>query len=87
VILIDTGPLVAFFDASDHYHATCLEILRDLKGPLVTVWPVVTEAFYLLNFSWKAQDNLWEFLVRGGLEITDLGQSAVARCRALMKKY
>lgn len=51
MILIDTGPLVAFFDASDTYHATCLEILRGLKGPLVTVWPVMTEAFYLLNFS------------------------------------
>lgn len=57
MILIDTGPFVAFFDASDQYHKSCLDILKELDGPLVTTWPVVTETFYLLNFSWKAQDN------------------------------
>ena len=85
--LIDTGPLVAFFDASDNYHRTCLDILKDLDGALLTVWPVLTEAFYLLNFSWKAQDNLWEFVARGGIEIADLERSAMERCRALMSKY
>jgi hypothetical protein len=87
MILIDTGPLVAFFDASDNYHRTCLDILKDLDGPLLTVWPVLTEAFYLLNFSWKAQDNLWEFLARGGIEIADLETRDMGRCRALMGKY
>jgi hypothetical protein len=87
MILIDTGPLVAFFDASDNYHRTCLDILKDLDAPLLMVWPVLTEAFYLLNFSWKAQDNLWEFIARGGIEIADLQSSALERCRTLMSKY
>jgi hypothetical protein len=87
MILIDTGPLVALFDASDNYHGICLNILKDIGGPLLTVWPVLTEAFYLLNFSWKAQDNLWEYLARGGIEIAHLERSAVDRCRALMSKY
>jgi len=87
MILIDTGPLVAFFDASDNYHRTCLDILKGLDAPLHTVWPVLTEAFYLLNFSWKAQDNLWEFIARGGLEIADMQSGAAERCRTLMSKY
>jgi predicted nucleic acid-binding protein len=87
MILIDTGPLVALFDASDNYHQVCLKLLKDMEGPLLTVWPVLTEAFYLLNFSWKAQDNLWEFLARGGTEIADLERSDWDRCRALMNKY
>ncbi len=87
MILIDTGPLVALFDASDNYHRICLELLKDMEGPLLTVWPVLTEAFYLLNFSWKAQDNLWEFLARGGTEIADIERSGRDRCRALMNKY
>ena len=87
MIIIDTGPLVALFDASDNYHKICLDLLKDMDGPLLTVWPVLTEAFYLLGFSWKAQDNLWEFLARGGTEIADLEQSERDRCRALMKKY
>lgn len=87
MILVDTGPLVALFDASDNYHRTCLDILKDVDCPLLTVWPVLTEAFYLLNFSWKAQDNLWEFLARGGMEIADPKRSNMERCRALMSKY
>jgi predicted nucleic acid-binding protein len=87
MILIDTGPLVAFFDASDQYHKSCLDILKELDGPLVTTWPVVTETFYLLNFSWKAQDNFWEFLIRGGVEIVNPEGRAMERCRELMTKY
>ena len=87
MILIDTGPLVAFFDASDQYHQVCLDILRNLEGPLVTVWPVVTEVFFLLNFSWRAQDHFWKFMIRGGTEIIHIGPEALERCRKLMKQY
>jgi predicted nucleic acid-binding protein len=65
----------------------CLNILRDLDGPLLTTWAVLTEAFYLLNFSCKAQDNLWEFLARGAMEICLQEQQQMERCRVLMNKY
>ena len=87
MILLDTGPIVAFFDASDNYHHPCVEALKRIKEPLVTTWPVLTEAFYLLGFSWRAQDNLWEFIMRGGVEILSLNVKMQARCRSLMKKY
>ena len=87
MILIDTGPLVAFFDASDHFHKICIDILKDVAEPLVTTWPVVTEAFFLLDFSWKAQGAFWKFMLRGGLEIRGLPEKALVRCRILMEKY
>jgi len=87
MILIDTGPLVAFFDSSDGYHRTCLDILEKMEGPLCTTWPVITESFYLLDFSWKAQDNLWRFLIRGGVEIANPEARSLGRCRVLMEKY
>ena len=87
MILLDTGPIVAFFDASDHYHHSCIELLKTVNEPLVTTWPVLTEAFYLLGFSWKAQDNLWGFITRGGVDILPLNDSQQARCRQLMEKY
>jgi len=87
MILVDTGPLVALFDASDDYHTICLDVLKEMNAPLLTVWPVLTETFYLLNFSWKAQDNLWEFLARGAIEIVHPEHSAMERCRILMNKY
>ncbi|RQD73434.1 MAG: hypothetical protein D5S03_12865 [Desulfonatronospira sp. MSAO_Bac3] len=46
MILMDTGPLVAFFDRSDACHHNCLDILKEVKGPLISVWPVLTEAFF-----------------------------------------
>jgi len=87
MILLDTGPIVALFDASDDYHKTCVELLKGVNEPLITTWPVLTEAFYLLGFSWKAQDNLWEFIMRGGVEILSLDDKQKGRCRQLMEKY
>ena len=87
MILLDTGPIVAFFDASDDYHKACIELLKGINEPLITTWPVLTEAFYLLGFSWRAQDNLWEFIVRGGVEVLSMDDKQQARCRQLMKKY
>ena len=48
---------------------------------------MLTESFYLLGFSWKAQDNLWEFITRGGVEILSLDDMQQVRCRQLMEKY
>ena len=87
MILLDTGPIVAFFDASDDFYQICIDILKKIKEPLITTWPVLTEAFYLLGFSWKAQDNLWAFILRGGVEIFSLDLKMQARCRELMEKY
>ncbi len=41
----------------------------------------------LLNFPWKAQDNLWELIARGGIEIADMERSVAERCRTLLSKY
>ncbi len=87
MILLDTGPIVALFDVSDTFHGKCLEILKGSRGPFLTTWPVITEALYLLNFSLKAQDSLWEFLIRGAVELEHVGIEDMGRCRELMTKY
>ena len=87
MILIDTGPIVALFDKDDRHHSLCIEILREIREPLVTTWPVLTECFYLLNFSWEVQDTLWLFIQRGGIEIHPLEKEVLLRCHELMKQY
>jgi predicted nucleic acid-binding protein len=87
LILADTGPLVALFDRDDQHHTLCLDTLRQLRQPLLTTWPVLTECFYLLGFSWQAQDDLWTFLTRGGLEIFQLDGSHFRQCRELMSRF
>ena len=81
MILIDTGPVVAFFDKDDRHHRLCIEILKGIREPLVTTWPVLTECFYLLNFSWEVQESLWVFMERGGIEIYRLEKGLIHRCR------
>lgn len=87
MILLDTGPIVASFDKNDNYHSICFELLKKQKLPLITTTPVLTEAFHLLGFSWYVQDNLWEAIERGNLQIYTLNSGMFKRCRELMNKY
>ena len=87
MILVDAGPLVALVDADDQYHKKCVAALKVLREPLVTVWPPVTEAMYLLGDLPKAQEALWEMLARGVLQLLPLDQTDIPRMGQLMSKY
>ena len=87
MILVDTGPLVALIHQDDNEHRICKETFLTFSEPLGTVWPVLTEALYLLNFSWEAQNALWEMIQAGAVEILPLGTDDVTRMRELMRKY
>jgi predicted nucleic acid-binding protein len=56
---------------------------------MVTTWPVVTEAMYLLGDAggWPAQRALWGMIEREALVVAELKGSDIARARALMEKY
>jgi len=75
-ILVDTGPLVAVLAKRDQYHASCVEILKELQPPLLTCWPVITEAAYLLRQSPAALQNLFRMLERGFLILAPLDADA-----------
>jgi predicted nucleic acid-binding protein len=52
MILCDTEPLLALIDQDDPWHARCVAALRTLPAvPLLTTWPCLVEAMYLL---WRA---------------------------------
>jgi hypothetical protein len=78
---------VALIHADDRHHASCRDALERIREPLVTVWPVITEAMYLLDFSSDAQDALWRLLERDAVKILTLGTADVPRMRELMRKY
>jgi len=87
MILVETGPLVALIHEDDDLHPRCKEVLLSLRDSLATVWPVLTEAMYLLNFSWEAQSALWEMVEAGAVEILPLGNNDIPRMKELMRKY
>jgi uncharacterized protein len=86
-VLVDTGPLVALLDRSDSDHAPIVEVLETIHDPLVTVWPVIVEAMYLLSFSWQAQKALWEVVETGVVRLLLLDEADVPRMKQLMEKY
>lgn len=63
--------------------------LRTLTLPLVTTWPVFTEAMYLLGRAGGAagQHALWKLLLSRRLDIAELSSTALERSAALMAKY
>lgn len=87
VVLIDAGPLIALLHRDDRYHTRCTDALKKIRSQVVTVWPALTEAMYLLNFSWPAQEALWEWIETGVIGILPLAIGDVPRMKELMKKY
>lgn len=58
-----------------------------MEDPLVTVWPVLTEAMYLLRSFWQGQNALWEMLETGAVQILSLDHGDAPRMKELMRKY
>jgi hypothetical protein len=42
--VVDTGPLVAIVRAREEAYGRCVAVLKELRAPLLTCWPVFTEA-------------------------------------------
>ena len=86
-VLVDTGPLVAILSREDEHHAACVEALRDLPSPLLSCWPVITEAAWLLRSSPRAVQQLLGSVDGRFLELLPLAGAEADAIAALMKRY
>lgn len=71
-VLVDSGPLLALFNAADSWHATILDWLRrHPKARLFTTWPVATEVCALLarRVGNPAALDFLRWALRGGIQI------------------
>ena len=48
-VIVDTGPLVAYFDRDSEFHAWARDRFRELADPLISCQPVLTEALFVLK--------------------------------------
>ena len=88
--LTDTGPLVALININDPYHGQAEGILSRLpRVPLITTWPCMTEAMYLLFQAggYSAQEELWDWVADGLLSLHLPDESEWRRMRELMAQY
>ncbi len=87
--LTDTGAIVSLLDRRQSSHRSCVDALGSIRLPMVTTWPVFTEAMFLLirNTGSTGRESLWALVLSDRLQIADLSPAAVARSAALMSKY
>jgi len=86
-IIVDTGPLVAYFNRRDRWHRWVVDQMAALSPPLVTCEPVLTEACFLIQRSGGRPADLVRKIVQRGLEIgIDLEEDA-SGVESLMQRY
>ena len=86
-VLVDAGALIALLDRDDAHHERAVEALKQLRDPLVTVWPALTEAMHLLAETPRGPDTLCDMVFDGAVTMVDLQASDLSRVKALMQKY
>ena len=84
-VLLDTGFLVALYDANDALHEAARQWLWQFRGQFITVDPVITEACFFLATEDKAK--LLDRIADGWITVVPLGSQAYARVAAILRKY
>ena len=87
MILVDTGPLVALFDPQDEQHNRCRKTLEEIREPILTTIPVLTEAFHMLGPASIGSDRLREFVEVGGVSVWFFDRTWLTRAFQLMDLY
>jgi len=85
--IVDTGPLVAFFDKSERYRAWVVARVDESDAPLPVCEPVLTETFYLLARFPRAQDALFDLLRNGALRVAFRLKEPVGALDRLLREY
>jgi uncharacterized protein len=85
--LLDTGPLVSFLGVGLEYHSWAVEQWKQIRPPLLTCEPVLTEASFLLKREGRDTDAIFSLLERGVIRIALTVEDQQADLRALMRRY
>nr|WP_040508087.1 hypothetical protein [Leptospira wolffii] len=85
--IIDTGPIVAFFDESDSYCNSIRSFLKEFRGRLFANLAVVTEVSYLFSDNKKIQNSLIECIQDGAITMLNQDNEHFPLIYYFMDKY
>jgi uncharacterized protein len=86
--LIDSGPLIALFAVDDHHHARFDAMVRELSVGglrLITTWPCIVEASYLLEIPQRFEMLKWIKL--GGAVVYPFEPAQLGEIVRWMRRY
>ncbi|MSQ48631.1 MAG: PIN domain-containing protein [Deltaproteobacteria bacterium] len=86
-VLLDTGPLVAILSRKDSSHRVCVEQLRTIAPPLLTCWPVITEAAWLLRQYPLAVQRLLSSFSQQWIKFLPLAENDVEPIGKILQRY
>lgn len=78
---------MAVLSRNDAHHQTCVAELRKLAPPLLTCWPVITEAAWLLRHHPPAVQRLLKSFVAGWLKLLILDEEAAVPLAKILHRY
>lgn len=87
ISICDTGPLVAYLNRNDPYHAWAVALMRQVRSPMLTTEPVLTEAAYFLRADHVDVDPLFQLLERDAIRLDLQIAAHWPRLRTLMARY
>lgn len=85
--ICDTGPLVAYLNRHDPHHAWAVSVMRQIRSPLLTCEPVLTETMYFLREDELDVEPVFLMLERGALLMDFDLSTRWPRVRTLMARY
>ena len=85
--LLDTGPLVALLAQDDAWHEQCTEQLHSMATPLITCWPVLVEADWLLRSRPLAVQQMLHWVHTGIIRVAPIGEEATVWIMSFLRKY
>jgi predicted nucleic acid-binding protein len=83
----DTGPLVAIVRAREKAHKGCVAALKTLRTPLLTCWPVLTEAAWLLRNESGGLKAVGGLIESGLVRLVELDETALAWIITFLDRY
>lgn len=86
-IIVDSGPLVAFFDRSEEHHEWAKACLTRLKAPLLTCEAVISETAFLLRRNGAPPEWPLLMIARGTIRIACDLQTEASALVSLMQRY
>src|SRR5438105_9884156 len=79
--------MVALFSADDQHHERCGDALTALNPPLLTCWPVVAEAAWLLRTRPRSLYQLFDGFRDGVFDLLPLEAEDLPAIAAIMRRY
>ena len=85
--VVDTGPLVAIVHTREKAHNKCTAALKLLRAPLLTCWPVLTEAAWLLRNEPGGMQTIGGLVASGLVKLVELDETVLTWIIEFMNRY